>query len=105
LLNLSRWRVQDQLRRRNSPDAPRRARSPADDTARTATIDRMADPAGVELEAIWDQEWQATLLAAALEKVKAQVDAKQWQMFDLYALKEWTPREVARVMEVSVGQV
>ena len=37
----------------------------------------MADPSGVEREAIWDQEWQATLLEAALEKVEAQVEAKQ----------------------------
>ena len=34
-----------------------------------------------------------------------QVEAKQWQMLDLYAVKEWTPREVARVMGVSVGRV
>jgi len=103
LLNLSRWRVQDQLRKR-VPAAPATFSKPRD-ADRTATIERVADPAGLELEAIWEKEWQTTLLDAAVEKVKAQVDLKQWQMFDLYALKEWTAKDVAKALGVSVGRV
>src|SRR6266516_1193375 len=52
LLNLSNWRVKDQLRKR-VPAAPKR--TPSDEgTARTATIERVADPAGAELEAVWN---------------------------------------------------
>jgi RNA polymerase sigma-70 factor (ECF subfamily) len=105
LLNLSGWRVQDQLRRRQSTTAPNPARPSADETARTATVERVPDPASVQLEAIWDREWQTTLLEAALEKVKAQTDSKQWQMFDLYALKEWSVKDVAKALGVSVGRV
>ena len=105
LLNLSQWRVQDQLRKRQSPTAPNPARPSADDTARTATIERVPDPAGGQLDTIWDNEWQTTHLEAALEKVKAQVDSKQWQMFDLYVLKEWPVKDVAKALGVSVGRI
>ena len=40
-----------------------------------------------------------------MEKVKRQCDLKQWQVFDLYVLKEWTVREVTRALGVSAGRV
>jgi len=45
------------------------------------------------------------LLEAVLEKVKCQVDLKQWQIFDLYVLKEWSPRDVANALGVSAARV
>jgi RNA polymerase sigma-70 factor (ECF subfamily) len=109
LLNLSNWRLQDQLRKRQAPTAPRPIRRGNDDSAeresRTATIERVPDPAGAPLEAVWEKEWQTTVLDAALAKVKAQTDLKQWQMFDLYALKEWSVRDVAKALGVSTGRV
>ncbi len=108
LLNLSNWRVQDQLRRRQAP-SPRHAGparyDSADDASRTSTINRIPDPGGLELDALWDKEWHAALLDAALAKVKPQVDLKQWQIFDLYVLKEWSVKEVARALGVSAGRV
>lgn len=108
LLNLSNWRVKDQLRKRQAPSAPQPSRmrdDSGDDPNRTATIERIPDPAGAELEAVWDREWQMTLRDAALAKVKAQCDLKQWQVFDLYVLKEWSVREVAKALGVSAGRV
>src|SRR5206468_7027182 len=107
--NLSNWRVQDQLRKRQAPTAPRPIRRGNDDwperESRTAMIERVPDPAGAELENIWEKEWQATVLDAALARVKAQTDLKQWQRFDLYALKEWSARDVAKALGVSAGRV
>lgn len=103
LLNLSRWRVQDQLRKR--AQAAQTGAMNRSDADRTATIERVSDPAGSPLEALWENEWRTTLLEAACEKVKRQVDLKQWQMFDLYVLKEWPVREVAKALGVSVGRV
>jgi RNA polymerase sigma-70 factor (ECF subfamily) len=108
LLNLSNWRVKDQLRKRQSPLSPMQAgpvRRGEGDTARTATVERVADPAGDQLEALWDKEWETTVFEAALGRVKGQIDLKQWQMFDLYVLKQWPVREVARSLGVSVGRV
>ncbi len=108
LLNLSNWRVQDQFRKRQAPSAPHL--HPAhpgstDDASRTSTINRIVDPAGIELEALWDKEWKEALMEAALARVKARVDLKQWQIFDLYVLKEWSVKEVARALGVSAGRV
>ena len=106
LLNLSRWRVQDQFRKRQTPGAPTPGPSPAgDDPDRTATIERLPDPAGNQLEAIWDQEWRKTLLEAALSAVKAQVDPTQWQIFDLYALKQWPVGDVAKALGISAARI
>ena len=85
--------------------AVHRPASPDDATARTATIEQVPDPVGTQLEALWEKEWHTTLLEAALEKVKAQVDPRQWQIFDLYVLKDWSVREVAKALSVSVGRV
>jgi RNA polymerase sigma-70 factor (ECF subfamily) len=107
LLNLSAWRVKDQLRKRQAPGTPG---GPAhtdatDEPSRTGTIERVPDPAGNQLEAIWDQEWRTTLLDAALARVKTQVGARQWQIFDLYALKQWPVGEVAKALGFSAGRV
>ncbi len=100
LLNLSNWRIKDQMRKRLPGE---RFKTPEED--RTGTIERVADPAGVELERIWDQEWHTALLDAASEKAKRQVDLKQWQIFDLYVLKNWPPRDVAKALGVSLARV
>lgn len=108
LLNLSNWRVKDQLRKRQSPLSPMHAgpvRMTEGDTTRTATVERVPDPAGDKLETIWNQEWEATILDAASGQVKRQVDLKQWQIFDLYVLKQWPVHEVAQSLGVSVGRV
>jgi len=108
LLNLSAWRVRDQLRKRRAPSAPKAASAPAslaDDSSRTATVERVPDPSADGLESIWDEEWRTTLLNAALARVRARVEAKQWQMFDLCARQEWPVREVAEALGVSAGQV
>ena len=108
LLNLSNWRVKDQRRKRQAPSAPKqagRARGDEGDGTRTATVERVADCSGDQLEAIWNKEWETTILDAALGRVKAQTDLKQWQMFDLYVLKEWPVREVAQALGISRGRV
>jgi hypothetical protein len=46
-----------------------------------------------------------SLLEAAMEKVKRQVNSKQFQMFDLYVIKKWPVLKVAQTLGVNVGQV
>jgi len=103
LLNLTHWRVKDQLRKRASPLFAESAL--ADDDTRTAAVDRIPDQAGDQLEAVWEREWQVAWLQAALVAVKPEIDAKQWQIFDLYVLKEWPPRDVARTLQISIARV
>lgn len=108
LLNLTRWRIQDQLRRRRpggaqSPESGReRQRSPNDDTA---TINRIADPAVIEFGAEWDAEWEKNLLTQALERVRGRIDGRQFQVFDLNVMKGWPAAEVAQTLGISVARV
>jgi RNA polymerase sigma factor (sigma-70 family) len=68
-------------------------------------LERIPDPAGVDLEAIWNEEWETSLADAALARVKEQVNPKQFQMFNFYVLKQWPVKDVAKTLDVSVAQV
>src|ERR1700704_4542483 len=103
LLNITRWRIADQFRKRK-PDYARKI-SRDNEEARTATIERIADPAGLDLDAIGDEEWRKSRLQAAVARVKRQVDPKQYQIFDCYVFKEWPAQKVAAELRVSVAQV
>ena len=104
LLTIVRWRIADQFRKRPQQIQPPRAR-PRTETQGTATIERVADPGAIDLDAIWEEEWQRTLFAAALARVKREANARHYQMFDLHAVKEWPVQKVAQTLGVSAGQV
>ena len=108
LLQTARWRIADQFRRRERPGrledgGPSHAAT--DDDRRTAHIDRVADPAGDGLESLWEAEWRENLLAAALGRVRKQVDPRQYQIFDCCVNKGWPAARVARELGVNVAQV
>jgi RNA polymerase sigma factor (sigma-70 family) len=98
LLNLTRWRIVDQIRKRQTLAANAQL-------VDSAAIEEIADPRGMVLETIWEQEWQANCLGAATQRVKRQVSPKQYQMFYLHVLKELPIQEVARRVGANVGQV
>jgi RNA polymerase sigma factor (sigma-70 family) len=104
LLNMTRWRITDQLRKRDPAGA---ARHPAAEETATGTgiVERMVDPAGRDLEALWNAEWETNLLDAALAKIKRRLDPQKYQIFDLYVNKEWPPDKVAAAFDISVDQV
>jgi len=90
LLHTTRWKIADQFRKRAG--APPERRPPGDresDTRerQTSTEDRIPDPHGLVLEAVWDAEWAETLKTAALRRVKAKVDPLDYQIFDLCVLR------------------
>lgn len=58
-----------------------------------------------QFERSWDEEWQRNLMETAIQRVKTRVSIEQYQMFDLFALKQWPVREVARTLGVTVGHV
>jgi hypothetical protein len=45
------------------------------------------DPAAANLDALFEAEWRKNLFATALERMKPKFSLKQFQMFDLHALK------------------
>jgi RNA polymerase sigma factor (sigma-70 family) len=102
LLNMTRWRITDQFRKRGRLIAHD---SSIDDTARTRTVDQMIDPASQDLDALWDAEWEKNLLAAAITRVKRRLDPQKYQIFDFYVNKEWAPEKVAETFGISIDQV
>jgi RNA polymerase sigma-70 factor (ECF subfamily) len=102
LLKLTRWRILDQFRKRG----PRQHQSLSQDTATgTRTVDKVVDPKSQDLDAVWNLEWEQTVLEAALLKVKRRVDPQKFQIFDLYVNKEWSAARVAEAFGVSIDQV
>src|SRR5438034_4272936 len=54
LLTIVRWRIGDQFRKRQQQIQPLRARQ-GTATQGTATIERVADPGAVDLDAVWEE--------------------------------------------------
>lgn len=114
LLNLARWRILDALRRRRTPGAisPGAADPPGTDGGRTSgdstvgpLIERIPDPQVPDFGVDWDEAWKRSLERAALERIRQSVDPVQFQIFDLYVLKERPAREVAARVGVGVARV
>lgn len=103
LMNMTRWRINDQFRKRKKDTSM--LANEMDSDRRTATIDRFEDPNGEILDRLWEVEWKKNLANAALEKVKAQVSPKQYQIFDCYVVKQWDAKKVQKHLNVSMAQV
>ena len=104
LLHMTRWRINDQYRKRQREG--RNVSEPiGEDSSRTAVIERVADPAGMNLDVVWETEWENAVMEAALERVRRQVKPKQYQIFDLYVVKKWALEKVVETLGVSAGQV
>jgi RNA polymerase sigma-70 factor (ECF subfamily) len=104
LMNMTRWRIADQLRKRAKDTAMVNPYG-NDEEERTHALDRVSDPAADQLERIWDNEWQSNLADRAVEIVKAKVSPKQFQIFDAYVIKGWEAKKVTRILGVSMAQV
>jgi RNA polymerase sigma-70 factor (ECF subfamily) len=103
LLQITRRRIADQLRKRyrtSSPDGK-------DSVTPTLPVDAAdaADVATPALEAIWEEEWRDHLRQTALERIKRRIRLEQFQMFELAVLKGWPTGKVAQALGVTVVQV
>jgi RNA polymerase sigma-70 factor (ECF subfamily) len=101
LRNLTRWRIADQLRKRQH--------------ASTVSIETIGSdspgggppefPVTPEVEKAWEDEWRANLMKVALENIKCLVKEEHFQMFDLYVLRQWPADQVAVTLGVSIDRV
>lgn len=114
LLAVTRWKVTDQYRKRRRAHASGESvppadggcrRAGADETQRTATIERVPDPAPPVLDAHWEEEWHANLLRAALDRVKRRVNPAHYEVYHLAVVQGLSSRETAKALGVSVARV
>jgi RNA polymerase sigma factor (sigma-70 family) len=103
LMNMTRWRINDQFRKRKKDTAM--IVGEWDNDRKTAVIDRVEDPQGDVLSRLWNVEWKKNIADAALSRVKAQVSPKQYQIFDCYVIKQWDAKRVQDQLNVSMAQV
>jgi RNA polymerase sigma-70 factor (ECF subfamily) len=103
LLNMTSWRVTDQLRLRplaTPPNKPAADHLPEDDHPSPPTEHIPPD-----LEKLWDEEWENNLLAAAIANARRRLDPKQYQIYDFNVNKEWPAERVAQAFAIPVSQV
>ncbi|HEY1661733.1 MAG TPA: sigma-70 family RNA polymerase sigma factor [Verrucomicrobiae bacterium] len=102
LLNMTRWRITDQFRKRESLIVPALQEETSVDTQ---WMDKFVDPASANIEQVWNDEWEKNLLNAALLKVKRNLEPEKYQIFDFLVNKEWPPEKVAKTFSITVNQV
>lgn len=103
LLKLTRWRIQDILRKRQPPAEPLHKKDTS--TNHISLEETIPSPDGHEIEKIWDAEWEETLLDAALKKVKKTVSPQQFQIFHLYVVKKQPVSKITKALGVSATSV
>lgn len=103
LRHLAQKRIADHFRKR--------AREPLvnhhapGETGKTPVIERVPDTKAASLDAVWEDNWQKELLEAAVARIKNQVSAEQYQMFDFYVLKKMPVAKVAQALGTNVAQI
>lgn len=105
LLGVTRSKIANQFARRARQPAIAAGASP-DDSNSTGLVNRLPDEqqAG-QWEQAWDEEWQKNLMDVAISRVKRRVSIEQYQMFDLFVLKQWPASDVAKTLNVTIGHV
>jgi RNA polymerase sigma factor (sigma-70 family) len=107
LLTVTRWRVYDKLKSLKRDLSHGMAslslrNFPSDETA---TVEKVPDPEGSILEAIWNEEWEKHLLQQALSRVKRQVRPQQYEIYHVYVVLGKPVHEVKKTAGVSTAQV
>ncbi len=104
LMNMTRWRIGDQFRKRAKDTAM--YHFPGDEDGRnTSTLDRVEDPDAQKLDRIWEVEWKRNIADRAIATVKQRVSPRQFQIFDAYVIKQWSVKKVMTELGVSMAQV
>ncbi len=101
LRHLAQKRIADCFRKRSRDQLMR----DAEETGKTPVIERVPDANAANLDAVWEEEWQKELLEAALARIKTQVSAEQYQIFDFYVLKKMPMEKVAAALGTNAGQI
>lgn len=99
LLKLTRWRIVDHVRKRQTPLV-----IPGTATT-TDAVAKIPDPASLLPDAVWEKEWKANLANAALANIRRKVDPEKFQIFDFYVNKNWPAEKVAARFQISVEMV
>lgn len=105
LLQLTGWRITNHFNRRAARSVHEPGGRPGDASDAEMPTPDPAFAVPPELERLWEAEWEENLMHAALQRVRAQVNPKQFQIFDLYVLKHKPAKEVRQFLGVTTTEV
>jgi len=103
LLTITRWRIQDQFRKKAYRKDGRYF--PREEALNTPLVEMIAAPDSINLDQVWEEEWRQNTMDRAVERVKLLVSPKQYQMFYLHGLKAMPAREVAERLNTTQAEV
>jgi len=102
LLLITRRRIQDHLRRKYRLAS---VTDPAADSSIHEQAASSSPPPDEQINAVWEQEWQANLLQLALSRVRHKVNPKHYQVFDYCAVQNLPAARVAKMLGLNAAQV
>jgi RNA polymerase sigma factor (sigma-70 family) len=105
LLSVTSSKIANQFAKRGKHNTVRGRRAADDQSGDTSLLGRLPDESFTQWDQSWDVEWQKNLMEAAIRRVKQRVSIEQFQMFDLFVLKEWPARDVAKTLGVTIAHV
>ncbi len=103
LLQITRWKVADQFRKRLRADAP-----PLPEEGDELSSGGMNQSLAGTTEAfsvVWDAEWEQHRLAQALARVKRQVNPEHYAIYHLNVIEDRPAAEVRRTLGVGAAAV
>lgn len=103
LLQITRSRIIDAFRRKHYKHGDQQV--PREEALSTAILESHPGHAGLTLDAIWEDEWRTHLFDSAMDRVKQQADAREFQMFYLHVVKNVPALQVARRLGAKLPQV
>lgn len=90
LMNLTQWRITDQMRRRCT-------HAPLEDAENV--------PDDEKFQALWNEDWERNLVNAAMERVRDEVNPADFQIFGFCVLQRKGVAETARFLNISAARV
>ena len=82
-----------------------RMREPLPGRADEMAWEEIPDPAADALDEVWQREWEENLINSALRSVRTKVSSQQLLIFHLATLGDLPLTQVAKKLDVSLGQV
>ena len=104
LLSVTRSKIANQFARRARQPINATV-APWEDSNVTPLVNRIPGDQVEQWEQAWSEEWRKNLMDAAIQRVKRRVSIEQFQMFDLFVLKQWPARDVAKTLGVTIAHV
>jgi RNA polymerase sigma factor (sigma-70 family) len=95
-------RIADQHRRRSRDS---KLVQPLLDEDGVFQLEEVATPESLEPDASWEAEWEKSLLAGAVERLKGRVKPEHFQIYDYHVIQEHDAEDTASHLEVSRAKV